>query len=297
DPFCSFDHPLTPEDPLDPTVLEENLGIAAMRYLGNHLPFDPDATADLSFFEYLRLLSNVQGDVAGRVVGGYSAVVRALAYQWWVRLRNPGAFLRRMEHRRRRMDALAISSGIERRVLDRLHKLRRPPVFVGLLQLVRSVMLGRLLSAILLPPILFSTFLVMTTVSLKVAMGTATFVLAAFVVLQLWLALGRDNVDPTETMVKTARRITRILDVPFVVFGHSHVPLARKLGQAGWYFNTGSWSGGSERNGAFTHLVLRRVDARVRAALCRWQSDESRELRAETMRLGTRRPVGQSTAY
>lgn len=298
DPFCSFDHPLTPEDPIDPTVLEENLGIAAMRYLGNHLPFDPAETADLSFFEYLGLLaSNLHGDLPHRVLGGYAAVVRALGYQWFVRLRHPAAFFRRIEQRRARMADLAAASGIERRLLERLHRLRRPPVFITLLQLVRSVMLGRLLSAVLLPPFVITAFIIGSFFAFEAALVGAGAILAAFVGIQLWLALGRDSVDPTETMVSTARRISGMMQTPLVVFGHSHVPLARRLQRSAYYFNSGSWAGGAERRGAFTHLVLQRTAGNVRASLCRWHANESRELRAETVRLGPTRNLGRSTTY
>lgn len=297
DPFCSFDDPLTPEDLDDPTMLEENLGTAAMRYLGNHLPVDPDATADLSFVEYLRLLANSQAEVTNRFVGGYAAVVRVLVVQWWARIRHPTAFLRRSEARKKRLVELSGMTGLDTKLLNRLQKLRRPPVFAGLLQLVRSVMLGRLVSAILLPPLLFSTLWLGVFVSMNTALWAAFFVVVAFVALQVWLASGRDNVDPTESMGKTARRITRLVGAPVVVFGHSHVPLARRLGKRSWYFNTGSWAGGADRHSAFTHLVLTRSGRQVRAALCRWQGDESRELRVETTGTQQARPVGQHTGY
>jgi hypothetical protein len=298
DPFCSFDHPLAPEDLENPNVLEENLGTAAMRYLGNHLPVDPDATNDLSFFEYLRLLANSREDVANRFVGGYAALIRALVNQWWVRVRNPAAILRRNGNRKARMRDLSGITGLDVKLLRKLHKLRRPPVFAGLLQIVRSVMLGRLLSAVLLPPLLFGTFLIALYTSWSVALGACAGVFIAFICLQVWLASGRDNVDPTESMGKTATRITRLMGAPVVVFGHSHVPLARRLGRRGWYFNTGSWAGGSERSSAFTHLLLRHAGTNVRASLCRWQSNESRELRVETARItGKHRQVGRSTGY
>ncbi len=298
DPFCSFESPLTPEDPLQPDVLEENLGIAAMRYLGNHLPVDPDETVDLSLFDYLRLLAQAQGDLAGRFIDGYAAVVKALLYQWWVRVRHPKAFLQRRECRRTRLERLAAGTGLELKLLLRLHRLRRPPVFVGLLPLIRSVMLGRLLTAALFPPVLLLSFIATSFFSFNLAMVVAMALVAAFLVLQLWLALGRDSVDPTESMVRSARKIAQLLQVPVVVFGHSHVPLLRTLGRGAWYVNTGSWVGGEERPVAFTHLrVLREERDRVRVALCRWQGAESRELRVERIRLGAPLVPGRSLVY
>src|SRR5690606_26914794 len=114
-------------------------------------------------------------------------------------------------------------------------------------------------------------------------------------VLHLWLAWGREDVDPTEEMRKTAERIRKLVQTPIVTFGHRHVPLAHRLGREAWYFNTGSWAGGAERTNAFTHLVVVRGPDRVRASLCRWHAGESRELRVESPRL-LRRPIpGLST--
>jgi len=295
DPFCSFEDPLRPEDFENPKALEQNLGTAAMRYLGNHLPVSLDATVDLSFVEYLHLILNARDDDAYKFFGGYWAVVRALGSQWWKRLNNPEKYRERKASRKQRMREIGLSVGLRGETLEKLHQLRRPPVFIDFLSFVRSVMLGRLVTTLLLLaliPLLLPMFSFPTNI--LVAVGGVFAVGMA----HIWLAQGRENIDPTEQMRKVASKLRRIIKAPVVVFGHSHVPLAHRLGRGGWYFNTGSWAGGSARDLAFTHLILERSEGRVRSVLCRWQSGESRELRSEVTRLGFELPKpGLSTGY
>jgi UDP-2,3-diacylglucosamine pyrophosphatase LpxH len=65
------------------------------------------------------------------------------------------------------------------------------------------------------------------------------------------LRMPRDR--PPHHLSDAAARLSGLLDVPLVVFGHTHEevvePLARPTGQ-GWYFNTGTWIA------VFTHDVL-----------------------------------------
>lgn len=288
DGYCSFEDPLYPENPGTPGVLEENLGTAAMRYLGNHLPVSPDATNDLSFVEYLTLIANSQSEARWKFVGGYAAVVRALGSQWLARMRDPDAFRARKEHRRERMKEISLASSLRLATLERLHRLRRPPVFMNLLRWVRSIMLGRLILTVVALAMVPFVMVLIPWVGVWFAVAFASVV----AVLHLWLAWGRENVDPTEEMRKTAHKVHLLVRTPVVSFGHSHVPLAHRLGRNGWYFNSGSWAGGAERPNAFTHLLVVRAGDRVRASLCRWRGGESRELRAESPRVERPEPLG-----
>ena len=51
--------------------------------------------------------------------------------------------------------------------------------------------------------------------------------------------------------LKVAGRVADLLRVPFVVFGHSHVPEASQAAASTRYFNTGSWTAGG-----LTHLCI-----------------------------------------
>jgi UDP-2,3-diacylglucosamine pyrophosphatase LpxH len=291
DAFCSFEDPLIPEDTDNPKTLEENLGTAAMRYLGNHLPVEPDATNDLSFIEYLALIWNARNDDVFKFVWGYWEVVRTMGKQWLKRVRNPGKYLERRKLRKARMAAIAAKVGLTGETLQKLHKLRRPPAFVSFFGFIRSVMLGRLVTTVGLVAVIPLAVLVLPWLwSLSFALFATGIVLAVHV----WLETGRDDVDPTDHMRKVAGQIRKISKAPVVVFGHSHVPLAHRLPGRGWYFNTGAWAGGSERPYAFTHLIVERTPDGARSALCRWEGGQSRELRAEVT--STRRPLPHLSA-
>ncbi|HET9598629.1 MAG TPA: metallophosphoesterase [Anaeromyxobacteraceae bacterium] len=59
--------------------------------------------------------------------------------------------------------------------------------------------------------------------------------------------------EPPRPLGAAAQRISRLLDVPIVTFGHSHdevVAAFPRRGGRGWYFNTGTWLA------VFTHDVL-----------------------------------------
>jgi UDP-2,3-diacylglucosamine pyrophosphatase LpxH len=66
-------------------------------------------------------------------------------------------------------------------------------------------------------------------------------------------ALRMPTDEPPRPLLGAAERIAGLVDVPLVVFGHTHdeviAPLARPGGPA-WYFNTGTWIA------VFTHDVL-----------------------------------------
>ena len=85
-------------------------------------------------------------------------------------------------------------------------------------------------------------------------------------------------IDPTVPLMLMPARLLRHIDAKYIVFGHTHEPVADKLGDDRWYFNTGTWFP-SEKPGllrSFTHLVIRhRGDAAV-AELCQWRDGASR---------------------
>ncbi|HEY8147173.1 MAG TPA: hypothetical protein VIG06_31040, partial [Kofleriaceae bacterium] len=75
---------------------------------------------------------------------------------------------------------------------------------------------------------------------------------------------------------------TRVLDrvdARYVIFGHTHEPVARAVGGEGkTYFNLGTWlpSGRPGMLRAFTHLVVRHRESGPVAELCQWRDGQSR---------------------
>jgi len=91
------------------------------------------------------------------------------------------------------------------------------------------------------------------------------------------LSRARGHTDPAEHMKIVPQKIRAHVGAPFVVFGHSHKPVALALDGGGWYFNTGTWVA-TEKPGllrAFTHLVIRHGEGGPRASLCQWRDGRS----------------------
>lgn len=281
DAYCSVEHVLDPRDTTEPLELEQNLGSAVMRYIGRHLPGNAEENADLSFVDYLRLANALEGSTKRAVLAGYFWLVAHLFAQWGARLLRPAAHAERARQHEARLRKLAQEQAIPEELMLKLEKLRTTPVFVEWLRLLRALMLGRLLvtvAALGLAPLML---MLLPWAWVPWALGA---LLVVTVGTHLFLALGRDQVDPRVAMRRSARAIAGILRAPIVVFGHSHVPVVDRIPRGGWYFNTGTWVGGPKAARSFTHLVAERSPRGVRAALCQWREGRSWELRAEEVR-------------
>jgi hypothetical protein len=99
-----------------------------------------------------------------------------------------------------------------------------------------------------------------------------------------YLERGRESLDPTARMQQVTQEILRRVRARFVVFGHTHAPLAVPLADGGMYFNTGTWVQhgepvpGTANAHAFTHVMIRHEDTGPVAALCEWKDGASREI-------------------
>ena len=277
DGYCSVDWVLDPVDPANDREFEQNLGSAVMRYVGNHLPENPEENQDVGFVDYLELARKQSREVLVKVLSGYGTLVMRMYQQWAFRFRHPILYARQRSRHYARLRTLSETSHLPEPTLRALYRLRRRPVFVDLLRVTTSLMFGRLVitvGAMLMVPVLF----VLLSWSM---LPLGLVVLAVATVLgHIGLALSRDAVDPTEEMKHAAGRIRRLVRAPLVVFGHTHRPMAHRL-EHGWYFNTGTWVGGHADMRNFTHMVIQRGSGEVRAAICQWRDGRSWELRAE----------------
>jgi hypothetical protein len=94
---------------------------------------------------------------------------------------------------------------------------------------------------------------------------------------------GRDRViDPAAHLEIVSERLLRRVDAKYIIFGHTHGPVARTLEAGRMYFNTGTWlpSGKPGLLSAFTHVVLRTTRTGPRADLCQWRDGASRAFTA-----------------
>ncbi|MEK7704466.1 MAG: hypothetical protein AAB426_05860 [Myxococcota bacterium] len=97
----------------------------------------------------------------------------------------------------------------------------------------------------------FVGFLVINDLQGGLAWRALLFMFLNFAMLLLaggivaWRLLRPPPVWKAKPLLRAAQALVNILDVPLVVFGHTHVEtvtrLVRKNGEPAWYFNTGTW--------------------------------------------------------
>jgi hypothetical protein len=74
------------------------------------------------------------------------------------------------------------------------------------------------------------------------ALGAAGAVIVAWLVLHVALSKARGDVDPGAQMLDRASHIAKLFPAPFVVMGHTHVPMSRPIEGDATYINLGSWA-------------------------------------------------------
>jgi UDP-2,3-diacylglucosamine pyrophosphatase LpxH len=276
DTYCSFDHFLEPVEP-DRDKVMMSLGGAAYRYVSNHVAgADPHQQEDWNALGYVRFSIGLGLRGLWRMARGYLGfVLRCLSV--WRLLASPklqAAIAARGEGHRRRMRELAEKFRIKEDILVTLDNLRQRPVFTQLTRLVMAVMLDRLALAVLTSLLAVVAILALPSPwSLAVVGGLFG---VAYTVAQA-LSRARGDTSPEEHMKAVPQKIREHVRAPFVVFGHSHHPVALPLSGGGWYFNTGTWVA-TEKPGllrSFTHLVIRDGVGGPRAALCQWRDGRS----------------------
>ena len=120
------------------------------------------------------------------------------------------------------------------------------------------------------------------------AMGLAALIAAA-------LRVPSD--EPPRPLAAAAERISRILDVPLVAFGHSHDETVSRItrpGGRGWYFNTGTWIAVFPHDVLLPREPIQYTFLRVRgreAELLRWSPGRGRAVPVVLLDDASRRPL------
>src|SRR5262249_39517656 len=133
-----------------------------------------------------------------------------------------------------RMKKLAERWDLPEETLRKLDELRRPPVVGHLRRLLSVLMIDKVI--VYAPLILLSLFLFLSLGRPWGAVGTGAC-LGLGRALTAWTGRGR-KIDPASNLEIVSERILRRVEARYVVFGHTHEPISRKLEQGGMYFNT-----------------------------------------------------------
>lgn len=273
DECCSYEYNLNPVG-VDGKAVITNVDTAGLRYLSNQIPeVAPHGTEEWSFAGYLRLLYDSGLRCALRLVRGYYWFSVKLLAEWRAsrRLRDQR---RRRELHVQRLHELSRTSSIPEPTLRALDGLQRRPVITNLRRLMQVLMLDKL--------VLWSItalLVVLAVVALPAgwAAAAAAGMLVTAVLADRWLGRGR-SVSPALPLELVPERILHHVDARFVVFGHTHLPVAQRLSGGGWYYNTGTWlpSGKPGLLRSFTHVVVRHEPDGPSASLCQWRDGASR---------------------
>lgn len=260
DEFCSFEHVLSPEIP-DERRLEDPISHQTFRAFANLVPtLDVHGIDRWGIPDFARWLASLGPRVIGRLAYTYFA-----SLSWMVRTKQRlgrAGRSARAAHRHRFAE-LALRFRLREEVIEALDNLRHRPAGSRIFSGIQMLYMDRIFLAAATLLVLFGATVMPAEGLVRASVAGGAF--GASVAGFLLLARLRE-VEAHPKLLRVARKVRELVKVPFVVFGHSHVPVRQAIG-TGWYFNTGSWSG--DAKGGLTHLCIT-VGGQAEAELRTW---------------------------
>jgi UDP-2,3-diacylglucosamine pyrophosphatase LpxH len=271
DRYCSYEHLLHPVSPRDPRRSSRSLSDILLRHVVRPtrglLETGHESAGPLDYVVFAARL----GVLGMLMLANRFARAVAMLFRIW-RDHSSDAARRIGEHHERRMEELARSLDLRIDSLRELSSLQRPPVTRSFAALAATVMLDRVLLA------LVGTVTVVAAVCFASrwhALGVAGGVFVVVPAVSLLLSFARRDIEPSRELRERAAYVARLFPAAFVVMGHTHLPEVRPTGgAASTYVNLGAWAdGGGDESalGTKTHLVVHeRDDGRPIAELLVW---------------------------
>ncbi len=237
DPYCSYDKQLYPVSPQNPRKIDTPLFAFAMRYFVNMLsdfaPHNADLWGPRDYINWLR--SKGLSGLLYTAKMGLGAGIRMLLYAGHFAM---GRVRRYGKEHSKNLRLEAKKYGVPKEKLQEIDQLRHVPVNRNLPELMRLLFLDRILLVVgCLTLALFMLIL----------FESAWFELAGIVLVALagWQVnrrlAPRRYFLPGPKQKDAARKIAKVMDVPLVVMGHSHVRRATEIAPGKLYVNTGCW--------------------------------------------------------
>jgi UDP-2,3-diacylglucosamine pyrophosphatase LpxH len=237
DPYCAFDSQLVPTSPSNPQRIDMPLFMFAMRYCVNLMTdFGHHEVQKWSARDYVAWIrrSGIGPFVyAARMAVG--AAGRAVVHA--ARLAGDRGGVDAVEHQTR-LEAEARRQNVDPEALSQVDALRHTPITRNLPELLRLLYMDRILLG--LTAVLLS-LLVVVAIEAPL-LQVAALVAVGFVTYRVNKAMEpRRFLLPAPKQIQAAAEIARIMDVPLVVMGHSHIRGVVDLGEGKSYVNTGCW--------------------------------------------------------
>lgn len=237
DPYCSFDKQLYPVSPTNPRKIDTPLFAFAMRYFVNMLSDFAAHNADLwgakDYIAWLRKkgLSGIL--YTARM--GLGAGIRMLVYAGQFAVGRVGRYTK--EHNKN-LRAEAKRYGVTKAQLHEIDQLRHVPVNRNLPELMRLLFLDRIL--LVIGGLALALFMLILFENPWFELLGVVLVALAGMQINRKLAPRRYFL-PGPKQQEAAKKIMKILDVPLVVMGHSHVRRSTEISPGKLYVNTGCW--------------------------------------------------------
>ena len=268
DEGCSFEFNLAPMDPKDGHLIF-NADDAAVRYLGQASPeVDPHGIESWGFWGFTKYALGLGFRPASALWLAYFRFVGSL-----FRARRLHKSFKRRDRRRRehraRLAQVAERGGISYETASAIDRLARAPLTGSVRRLGRLLALDRF-------GIIFGVAFVMLLLFIALPivwalLGTALAIVGAAGISK-WL--GDHLVTSQLPMRAVPQRIRKLVDVPVVVFGHTHDPRWQTLRAGGLYVNAGTWLAATKPGirRCFTHVLIEPRDgAAPRVELRQWR--------------------------
>ena len=267
DEGCSFEFNLAPMDPKDGHLIF-NADYAAVRYLGMASPeIDPHGIESWGFWGFIQYAWGQGFRSGSRIWMGYVRFVTSLFRARRLHKSFKRRDRRRREHRARLVE-VAAQGGISLETASAIDRLSRAPLTASMRRLGRLLMLDRFG---IIFGVLFAMLVCFILLPLVWAFIGSALACAAAAGISKWL--GEHLVTSQLPMRAIPQRIRKLVDVPVVVFGHTHDPRWQRLRSAGLYINAGTWLAAT-RPGlrrCFTHVLIEPRDgAAPRVELRQW---------------------------
>lgn len=277
DPFCSTSFILAPVSPRDPRRVERGFSETLLRAIVRRTPgLKEHGHEDRGLASYVSwgITLGLRGVLA--LLARFFGTIYDLTKTQRAYVTETAAAMRR-DHERRIAER-ADASKLEKEHLRELLSLQSPPIGSTFRGVLASVMLDRLaLGLVVVLALAVITLLARFGPLAGYGYHAAGVVVAMWIALHFYLSAGRGSVDPAQHMTNRAARIASLFRAPYVVMGHTHVPLTIPAGEA-TYINTGSWAEEEDETSSYraarTHLVIHDHGDRAEALLYEWRPGE-----------------------
>ncbi|MFO7181472.1 MAG: metallophosphoesterase [Pseudomonadota bacterium] len=279
DAYCSYEYLLCPLSPSDPRRTTRSISDVLLRYVVRPTPGMTEAGhGTTGRLDYLKFAARLGSRGIVQLAQRFLRANRALVRLWREHSSAAVEHIRR-EHERA-LERLSREHRLPLATLRHLDALRRPPITRHLLGVFASVMVDRVLLGIVGTAALVA--LTLLSSSRRMAWSSSGGALAVLLGADAAWSRLRSSAEPSPELRERAAHVAKLLDVRYVVMGHTHLPEVTSPIPRATYVNLGAWAEDDMDDGppplpaTRTHLVITRNAARGEAELLQWTPEGPR---------------------